>query len=145
MSATASKVRYWTCPTCKTRNTRTTQICRGTVYNENGRNAKPCTRRRPKKRVPAHRRTLRDDLYPAYEALNREIHGAEPDACGVCGRPPKHERKHDRDHDHTTGLPRGLACPGNQGCNVLMPPWLTAQRAQAIADYLQRAEAHYGG
>ncbi len=39
----------------------------------------------------------------------------------------------DRDHDHRTGLPRGLACGGNQGCNVLMLPWVTASTASAIA------------
>lgn len=144
MSATKSKVRYWTCPKCKTRNERTKQVCRGTIYSHGGHNATPCGGRRPKPRVPAHRRTLQDDPYATYEALNREIHGAEPDACGVCGRPPKHERRHDRDHDHTTGKPRGLACPGNQGCNALMPRWLTADRAQAIADYLRRVEEHYG-
>jgi hypothetical protein len=61
----------------------------------------------------------------------------------VCGKPRSQERHHDRDHDHTTGLPRGLACPGNQGCNALMPRWLTAARARAIADYLERVEAYY--
>ena len=44
----------------------------------------------------------------------------------------------DRDHDHVTGLPRGLACPGNQGCNALMPKQLTLERALAIVAYLQR-------
>jgi hypothetical protein len=86
---------------------------------------------------------LRDESYETFDAVNQTIHGAEPGACGVCGRPPKFERQHDRDHDHTTGNPRGLACPGNQGCNALMPRGLTAERAQAIADYLRRVEDHY--
>lgn len=133
MSPAASKVRYWTCPKCGTRNERIKQKC-----------GMACTGTRPKKRVPAHRRTLQDDSYAVYEALNRELHGAEPDACGVCGKPPKFERRHDRDHDHVTGKPRGLACPGNTGCNALMPRWLTAERAEAIAAYLRRVEAHNG-
>lgn len=134
-----SKVRYWTCRKCGTRNPRLWQKCGGYSPSE----AKSCDGRRPKPRVPAHRRTLQDDSYAVYEALNRQIHGAEPDACGACGKPPKYERRHDRDHDHGTGLPRGLACPGNQGCNALMPRWLSAERAQAIADYLKRVEEHY--
>jgi hypothetical protein len=36
-----------------------------------------------------------------------------------------------------------LACGGNQGCNALMPHWLTPERAQAVADYLTRVEAWY--
>jgi hypothetical protein len=103
---------------------------------------------KPKTRVTDHARTLRDDSYEVFEAFNRLVHGAEPDACGVCGRPPKSERRHDRDHGHARselsyGKPRGLACPGNQGCNALMPYWLTAERAMAVARYLERVEAHY--
>jgi hypothetical protein len=96
----------------------------------------------PKRRVPKHAETLRDDSYAKYVQVNEQIHGAGED-CGVCGKPPKFERRHDRDHDHVTGAPRGLACPGNQGCNALMPRWLTADRAQAIADYLRRVESFY--
>jgi hypothetical protein len=48
----------------------------------------------------------------------------------------------DRDHDHLTGLPRGLACPGNQGCNALMPSQLTLERARLIVGYLERVEAY---
>ena len=133
MTLRSNKVlHWWTCP-CGTRNPRANQKC----TNET------CQRSRPKRRVTAHARALRDETYETFERVNREIHGAEPDACGVCGRPPKFERRHDRDHDHITGNPRGLACPGNQGCNALMPRWLTAERAQAIADYLRRVADHY--
>jgi hypothetical protein len=99
--------------------------------------------------VPKHARTLRDDTYPTYERINGELHaqghGGEwtPDCCGVCGKPPTTARHLDRDHDHVTGLPRGLACPGNTGCNALMPRQLTLQRARAIVAYLERVENHY--
>jgi Recombination endonuclease VII len=121
---------YVTCPKCSHRSDRAggRRKCQG------------CGAPLPKRRVPKHARTLRDDSYAAFVQVNELIHGAGED-CGVCGKPRKFERRHDRDHDHVTGLPRGLACPGNQGCNALMPRWLTAERARAIAEYLERVEA----
>lgn len=129
---------WWTCP-CGTRNERRKQRCTNVE----------CRRARPKRRVPAHARTLRDDTYDHYIDVNQQIHGRahgpewQEDWCGVCGKPPATARHHDRDHDHLTGLPRGLACPGNRGCNALMPSWLTAERAEGIAAYLRRVEAFY--
>ncbi len=117
----------WLCR-CGQKNERIKQLCPG------------CGQRRPKRRVPKHARTLRDDSYAVYERVNREIHGAEPDCCGVCGKPPTTARHMDRDHDHITGKPRGLACPGNQGCNALMPRHLTLERARLIVAYLERVE-----
>lgn len=114
--------KYWTCP-CGTRNERTKQKCVNT----------DCRRSRPKKRVRAHARTLRDDSYAVYVELAREIHGVTDESCCVCGKPRTLERRCDRDHDHLTGLPRGLACGGNRGCNVLMVPWVTAATASGIA------------
>lgn len=128
--------RYWTCP-CGTRNERIKQKCAG----------EGCGRRRPKRRVPVHARTLRDDSYAVYEQVNGELHGPAfggewtPDCCGVCGKQPSTTRHMDRDHDHVTGRPRGLACPGNTGCNALMPKQLTLPRARAIVAYLERVEA----
>lgn len=126
---------YWSC-VCGERWPRTKQKC-------------SCGRKRPKKRVPAHARTLRDDPYATYTKINMEIHGPAfggewwPDHCGVCGKPPSTTRHMDRDHDHTTGNPRGLACPGNTGCNALMPRQMTLERARAIVGYLERVEAFY--
>ncbi len=117
----------WLCR-CGQRNERIKQLCPG------------CGQRRPKRRVPKHARTLRDDSYAVYERVNREIHGADPDCCGVCGKPPSTARHMDRDHDHITGKPRGLACPGNQGCNALMPRQLDLARARLIVAYLERVE-----
>jgi hypothetical protein len=126
--------RYWTCP-CGTRNERVKQRC------------VECRRARPKKRVPVHARTLRDDPYLVYELENQLVHGSAfggewtPDCCGVCGKPPATTRHNDRDHDHITGRPRGLACPGNSGCNALMPRQLDLVRARLIVAYLERVEA----
>ena len=130
--------RTWLCA-CGTRNDRVKQRCTNPG----------CDRRRPKRRVPAHARTLRDDPYTVYEHVNALIHGLafdrewSPDHCGVCGKPPSTSRHMDRDHDHLTGNPRGLACPGNQGCNALMPKQLTLERARLIVAYLERVEVHY--
>lgn len=125
---------YWTCR-CGYRNVRTaSRTCAGC-----GKASKP------KRRVPAHARALRDVPYERYVELAGEIHGVTDESCCVCGKPRSQERHHDRDHDHVTGLPRGLACAGNQGCNALMPRWLTLPRARAIVAYLERVEAYYGG
>jgi hypothetical protein len=104
---------------------------------------------------------LRDDSYAVYVQFARDVHGVTDESCCVCGKPRTQDRHHDRDHDHRTGQPRGLACGGNQGCNVLMLPWITAATARGIAaakfeadepdamrwsmiaDYLERVELHY--
>lgn len=117
---------YWSCP-CGQRNQRTTQKC-------------ACGRKRPKKRVAAHARTLRDDSYTAYTQAAAAIHGVTDESCCVCGRPRHEAMRHHREHDHVTGLPRGLAC---FQCNQLMPRLLTVERARLIVAYLERVEAHY--
>lgn len=139
-SAAKSKRRYWLCPKCGYRNARTSQRCIFFVGDGDR-----CQGRRPKRRVPAHARTLRDDPYTVYRDVNERLHGHAfgpewtPDCCGVCGKPPSTARHMDRDHDHATGLPRGLACPGNTGCNALMPRQLTLERARLIVAYLERS------
>lgn len=120
--------RRWTCPACKWRNepgkSRTCVGC-GQVT-------------RPKRRVRKTDATLRDDSYERYREISEAIHGNADESCDVCGKPRPETRRHDRDHDHTTGLPRGLACGGNQGCNVLMPRWMTPAAARAIYDVKRR-------
>ena len=143
--------RYWTCSRCHNRNPRTNLKCL----------TDGCAGRRPKKRVARHARTLADDSYAVYERVAREAHGVSDESCCACEKPRKQERRHDRDHDHVTGLPRGLLCAGDTGCNVLLPKWVTAPVARAIADaklaagepdalrwdllaaYLERVEAYY--
>lgn len=120
-----------------------------------------CEGKRRKKRRPRHAEVLRGDTYPVFVQAAREIHGVTDESCCVCGKPRSQERRHDRDHDHRTGKPRGLACPGNTGCNVLMLPWVThetalgiwiakeragepdAERWHMIAAYLGRVETYY--
>jgi hypothetical protein len=120
----------------------------------------------PKRHVPKHAQTLRDDSYAVYLQVARDIHGVSDESCNVCGKPRSQERRCDRDHEHNRrspffGKPRGLVCGGNQGCNVLMVPWVTAATARGIADakdiayepdaprwhliaaYLERVEAFY--
>ena len=131
--------RYWLCRKCGTRWPRTTVKC-GT----NG-----CDIRRPKARKPPHEKAL-DSSYEAFRDFNALVHGPafgpewQPDDCGVCGKPPGERGHHDRDHghrkaEHSYGKMRGLACPGDSGCNKLMKG-LTAVRARQIADYMERAE-----
>lgn len=89
--------------------------------------------------MPAHAVTLRDHGYDFYRQVNEEIHGAG-DNCGVCGAPPKDTRNLQREHDHVTGKPRGLAC---WRCNRLMPKQFDLEHARLIVAYLERVEAHY--
>lgn len=126
---------YWLCR-CGTRNEKPKRKC----VNPD------CSRSRPKKRVPQHARTLRDDSYEVYVKAAEEIHGVTDERCCVCGRPRSQERRHDRDHGHlkgdpSFGKPRGLACVS---CNRLMPRELDLARARLIVAYLERVEAHYG-
>lgn len=117
---------YWAC-SCGTRNQRITQKC-------------ACGQRRPKRHVPKHAVTLRDDSYERYNELAKLIHGVTDESCCVCGKPRGQERRHDRDHDHTTGKPRGLACVH---CNRHMPRGLTLELARLIVGYLKRVDAYY--
>lgn len=116
---------YWLCR-CGYRNHRTNQKCRG----------EGCKRSRPKPRPPKHAFTLRDDNYDHYKEVAEKLHGVFDESCCVCGKPRSQERRHDRDHDHVTGDPRGLACVH---CNKHMPRGLTLELAQAIVAYLTRA------
>ena len=99
-----------------------------------------CGTRAPKKRVPAHARTLRDDSYERYVQVSKAIHGVTDESCCVCGKERSLERRHDRDHDHITGNPRGLAC---HLCNRVMVRQLTLERARAVVAYLERVDAWY--
>ena len=120
---------YWQC-SCGTRNERIKQRC----VNAS------CRKPRPKRRVPKHARTLRDDSYAVYEQISAAAHGVTDESCCVCGRPRHESMRHHRDHDHVTGLPRGIVC---FQCNGLMPRLLTLERARLIVAYLERANGYY--
>lgn len=118
---------YWSCR-CGYRNQRTKRKCLS------------CGKAKPKKKVPAHARTLRDDGYEHYVEVSKVLHGVKDEQCCVCGRPKSPERRHDRDHDHRTGHPRGLVCSLDN--RLMKYTQLDAERAQLIADYLKRAEQY---
>jgi ribosomal protein L40E len=103
-----------------------------------------CGGLRPKKRVVAHKKALRDLHYDSYLIVNQVVHGVG-EVCAVCGKERDQDRKFDRDHDHTTGFPwsgkpRGAVCVR---CNLLMPPKLTPEISRLIAAYLTRVEDFY--
>jgi len=55
--------------------------------------------------------------------------------CAICGNPPK-TRRLDVDHDHKTGVIRGLLC---FTCNHhLLGKYATVAKLRAAADYLER-------
>lgn len=120
--------RPWACPKCGHRNMPTHRKCRG----EN------CGKAKPKRRVPKHARVLRDTTYEDAALVSREVHGGELGDCGVCGR-PRGERNHDRDHDHATGLLRGLAC---WKCNRELLRGHTRETLVACLAYIDRADAY---
>jgi hypothetical protein len=83
--------------------------------------------------------------YRDFVSLNLLIHGEaveHPEDCGVCGRATVETRKHDRDHDHRTGLARGLACVR---CNRELLRNSTLEEARLVVAYLERVESFYGG
>ena len=119
----------WTCPKCRALNQRTSSrkclTCGGLT--------------KPKRHVPKHALVMRDNGYQHFRDVNDAIHGAG-DNCGVCLAVPKDSRNMQREHDHTTGLARGLAC---WRCNRLMPKKFDLQTARAIVAYLERVEQYY--
>jgi hypothetical protein len=129
--------RYVTCPKCAHRNDRT----------GGRRKCENCAANLPKRRVPKHAETLRDQSYEEYRLLNETIHTlkrgsamSSGDDCGVCGRPKPEYRRHDRDHDHRTGHARGLACVR---CNRELLRNTTLEEARLVVAYLERVERHY--
>lgn len=117
---------YWTCKKCRYRNPSIKRKCLD------------CGTLKAKRKVSRKQKPVDD--YAHYVQVARVLHGVEDERCCVCGKPPSPGRRHDRDHDHRTGDPRGLACPLD---NMLMKYWqLDAAKAQLIADYLKRAELY---
>ena len=137
---TLSVPRYWVCTKCGFRNER-----RGNSRKcQNPECLSPTGRR--KKRVPPHARTLRDDDYASYEAFSAEVHGGEPGACALCGKPKPETSNHERDHGHkrdefSYGKPRGLLCTY---CNKERVGHLSLAEARLVVRYLETVERHYG-
>jgi hypothetical protein len=120
----AAVSRVWKCPGCGTPNPRVKQKC------------VTCARSRPKARRPRHGQVLLETPHEAWEAR----FGSH---CNICGRPPSAKRRLDRDHDHSTGLPRGVLC---FACNRVLSRRVTVAWLHKAIAYLERAEelAHNG-
>lgn len=106
-----------------------------------------CAKPLRKLRGPKHALTLREQTYAEYVTLNAAMHThlafhTDPESCGVCGRPKSETRRHDRDHDHRTGLARGLACVR---CNRELLRNTTLEEARLVVAYLERVEDFYAG
>jgi hypothetical protein len=55
--------------------------------------------------------------------------------CGICGAEPKPGKKLHRDHDHRTGVARGLLC---FSCNRGLPHYATLEWLDRARAYLAR-------
>ena len=128
---------YWHCPKCSHRNKRTSsRKCQGCGEAT-----------KPKRRVPKHAETLRDDSYERYVEINVAIHAPDdPEDCGCCGRPRVFPGVNEREHGHkrheaSFGKPRGLAC---HYCNKYVLANRTLDELRQAVAYLERAEAYWG-
>lgn len=119
-----TQARGWTC-----RRVSESHVC-GHHNQPRTRKCARCNKPRPPRRRPAHILILATLDYDGFVAING---GTE--ACGICGA-PRRRRRHDRDHDHLTGAPRGLLC---FRCNRHLPAWITPAWLRAAAAYLERA------
>jgi hypothetical protein len=118
----------WLCR-CGHRNAPTHRKCRG----------ESCGRSKPKRRVPAHAKVLRDMSTEDFGKLNEAIHGCGPDRCACCGRSLE-DAGSNRDHDHRTGWARGLTC---YRCNHQLLRNHDRASAQMILRYYLRVERYY--
>ena len=111
--------------------------CRHLNYRTASRKCQGCgLLTKPKRRTPAHARTLRDDSYELYCEVAETLHAVTDESCCACRRPRSQERRHDRDHDHLTGKPRGLLCVRH---NKMLDSRTNPAELRALADYLERA------
>jgi len=99
----------------------------GHVNPNRRRKCQRCGKPRARRKPPAHMAVL-DNPYEWWVATFGE-------RCGICGRPPSPGRRLDRDHDHRTGVARGLLCHRhNRGLDWFNGP----AELRAAADYLER-------
>lgn len=114
----------WTCQ-------RTTGGVKCREVNENRRRkCTACGKPRPARRKPAHTRAL-ELPYAEYLRLSGGI-----ERCGICGAEPGQRKLH-RDHDHRTGVPRGLLC---FRCNAALRPYMTLEWLRDAVEYVERAQ-----
>lgn len=114
--------RTWTCQRvsnkvkCGATNPKRLQICA------------VCGKRRPPTKKPAHKAVL--DLVTYEQCV--EIFG---DRCMICGAEAK-KNKLSRDHDHSSGILRGILC---YQCNTALPKRVTLEWMQRATSYLLAA------
>lgn len=123
----AVTVKYWSCPNTK---------C---GYRNESRKRKCVQCGRAKRKSRAQARVTPQDDYAVYVQVAREAHGVTDESCCVCGRPRAQGKRHDREHDHRTGLPRGLAC---YRCNKELLRHADLESARLVVAYLERVEAY---
>lgn len=111
--------RTWKCRKCSKSNPRRNQNC----------TTRGCAGKRPKPSPPKHKAIL-DVPYEKWA----ELYG---DDCNICGKKPNPERRHDRDHDHKSGVSRGVLCVT---CNRGLPNRITIEWLEAAAEYLRRSD-----
>ena len=126
MATKKATPRPWRCRKCKAEHSnRRLRICPN------------CKTRRLAKKHRGHMKAL-DLPSEIYVELNMG------EDCGICGRRKNPVRNHDRDHDHRTGQPRGLLCPGRMGCNRRLGRVDDIAWLKAAVAYLERAEEWRG-
>lgn len=76
-------------------------------------------------------------LYNVTEAEWEQVLEAQGGGCGICGRPGV-TISLATDHDHATGLFRGILCSRH---NVMLREGTTSAILRAAADYLDRPPA----
>ena len=127
MTLTRRKPKTWRCK-CGQVNIARTSSKRCTNCGENTKPAPRKTKAKP------------NDSYEVYELLSVSIHGGDAGACGCCGRPKADTHNYDREHDHRTGKPRGLAC---YRCNNVLLRNHTLESLRQCVAYLERVDAYY--
>jgi hypothetical protein len=117
------KARPWICPRVMG------GLKCGGINQPRTRTCHTCGKPRPARRRPKHLTAL-ETSYEEYV----EINGGE--FCFICGRTQKPGgRRLHRDHDHRTGVPRGLLC---FPCNAALRTYMTPTWLRRAAHYLER-------
>jgi len=82
-------------------------------------------------RLLMHRYGITDEQY-------QQILAYQGGGCAVCGKPEPANKKHCIDHDHKTGLVRGVLC---LRCNLYVLGKLTLEQITAAHEYLTNPPA----
>jgi hypothetical protein len=117
---------------------------RGGKVSEGTRFLSEETREKDRERARAYKTRMRaaDPTVQALKVQHDELVAELGEVCGICGTPPKAGRRHAIDHDHATGLVRGLLC---HRCNVALGGLGdSVEGLQAAIAYLRRHAANPG-